>query len=82
MYDPSHFGSSLPPFPLWLELASGLCSCGPYKYEVPFSKFSWDDCVVAPCFGLDLVLDEDLQDENTVSINEIFGGWFVDFGDG
>jgi hypothetical protein len=35
-----------------------------------------------PCFGLDLILVEDLQGEDTVSVDEIFGGWFVDFGDG
>jgi hypothetical protein len=70
------------PFPLRLELAPGLCPGGPYKYEVPFAEFSWDDCVVTPCFDLDLVLVEGLQGENVVSVDEIFGGWFVDFGDG
>jgi hypothetical protein len=68
-------------FPLWLQLAPGLCPGSPYEYEVPFTEFSWYDCVVVLCFGLDLVLVEGLQSENAVSVNEILGGWFVDFGD-
>jgi hypothetical protein len=74
MYGPSHFGSSLPRDSVRVVLS-------PYKYEVPFTEFSWDDCVVAPCFGLDLLLVEGLQGENTVFVDQIFGGWFVDFGD-
>jgi hypothetical protein len=68
-------------FPLQLQLAPGLCLGSPYEYEVPFAEFSWYDCVVAPCFRLDLVLVEGLQSENVVSVDEILGGWFVDFED-
>ena len=37
---------------------------------------------VTPCFGLDLILVEGLQGEDAVSVDEIFGGRFIDIGDG
>jgi hypothetical protein len=42
--------------PLGLQLAPGLCSSCSDEYEVPFAEFPQDDCVVAPCFCLGLVL--------------------------
>jgi hypothetical protein len=72
MNGPSHFGSSLP---------RDCPSCSD-EYEVPFVEFSWDDCVVAPDLRLSLVFVEGLQGEDTVSVDEVFGGWFVYVGDG
>jgi hypothetical protein len=59
-----------------------LCPSGSYEYEVPFAEFSWDDCVVGPGLGLNLIFVEGLQGEDAVSVDEIFGSWFVDIGDG
>jgi hypothetical protein len=56
-------------------------SGGPDEYEVSFVEFSWDDCVVAPGLGLSLISVKGLQGEDAVSVDEIFGGWFVDIGD-
>jgi hypothetical protein len=38
--------------------------------------------VVALGLRLSLVFVESLQSEDTVSVDEVFGGWFVDVGDG
>jgi hypothetical protein len=43
-------------------------------FEVPFVELPWDDCVVTPGLGLNLIFV-------TVSVDEIFGSWFVDIGD-
>jgi hypothetical protein len=48
----------------------------------PFVEFSWDDCVVAPCLCLSLVFVEGLQGEDTVSVDEVLGSWFVYVEDG
>jgi hypothetical protein len=48
----------------------------------PFVEFPWDDCVVAPGLGLNLIFVEVLQGEDAVSVDEVFGSWFVDIGDG
>ena len=40
----------------------------------PFVEFSWDDGVVAPGLRLSLVFVESLQGEDTVSVDEVFGG--------
>ena len=68
--------------PLGLQLALGLRPGGPNKYEVSFVKLSWDDRVVAPGLGLSLVFVEGLQGEDAVSVDEVFGRWFVYVGDG
>jgi hypothetical protein len=41
--------------PLGLQLAPGLCPSCSDEYEVPFTEFPRDDCVVTPCFCLGLV---------------------------
>ena len=61
-------------FSLWLQLTPRLYSGCADKHEVPFVKFSWDDCVVAPGLRLGLVFVEGLQGEDMVSVDEIFGG--------
>ena len=68
--------------PLGLQLAPGLCPSCPDEYKVSFTEFSWDDCVVAPGLRLSLVFVEGLQGEDTVSVDEILGSWFVYVGDG
>jgi hypothetical protein len=52
------------------------------RVQGPFVEFSWDDCMVAPGLRLSLVFVESLQGEDTVSVDEVFGGWFVYIGDG
>ena len=65
------YEGALPP---GFQLAPGLCPSCSDEYEVPFVEFSWDDCVVAPGLRLGLVFVEGLQGEDTVSVDEIFGG--------
>jgi hypothetical protein len=50
---------------------------GSCEYEVPFVEFPWDDCDVAPGLGMNLIFVKGLQGEDAVSINEVFGSWFV-----
>jgi hypothetical protein len=38
--------------------------------------------MVAPGLRLSLVFVEGLQGKDTVSVDEVFGGWFVDVEDG
>jgi hypothetical protein len=46
------YEGALPP---GLQLALGLRPSCSDEYEVPFTEFPRDDCVVVPCFGLGLV---------------------------
>jgi hypothetical protein len=69
---PSHFGSSLPRDSVRVVQTS---------MRSPLLNSLGTTMLSRPGLSLGLVFVEGLQGEDAVSVDEVFGGWFVDVGD-